>query len=113
MPRPWPPSTLSPHHPAAAHGYAARPPTPLLSLSDCVKGSHRIDRRLTPLGFGQIAASSCPRGASPDTMSDRSSQASPTFFPFGPQAEIRDVTFKVRHPRPKKNLWFPTWFCAI
>jgi hypothetical protein len=46
-------------------------------------------------------------------MSDRSSQASPTFFPFGPQAEIRDVTFKVRHPRPKKNLWFPTWFCAI
>lgn len=68
-----------------------------------MKGSHRIDRRLTPLGFGQIAASSCPRGASPDTMSDRSSQASPTFFPFGPQAEIRDVTFKVRHPRPKKK----------
>jgi len=40
-------------------------------------------------------------------MSDRSSPVAPTFFPFGPQAEAWDVTFKVRHPA--ENLWSRAW----
>ncbi|RCV07092.1 hypothetical protein SETIT_1G216500v2 [Setaria italica] len=38
-------------------------------------------------------------------MSDRSSPAAPTFFPFGPQAEVRDVTFKVKYGDTLKRFY--------
>jgi hypothetical protein len=61
-------STLSPHHhttAAAAHGYAARSPVrsppPLSPVAS--RGRPESIARLTPLGFGPIAAaSSSPRG---------------------------------------------------
>ncbi|EES05348.2 hypothetical protein SORBI_3004G200200 [Sorghum bicolor] len=38
-------------------------------------------------------------------MSDRSSSAGPTFFPFGPQAEAWDVTFKVKYGDTLKRFY--------
>ncbi|OEL37117.1 Protein NBR1-like protein [Dichanthelium oligosanthes] len=38
-------------------------------------------------------------------MSDRSSPAAPTFFPFGPQAEAWDVTFKVKYGDTLKRFY--------